>query len=216
MRILLIEDHPIVRAGCRRLLQGWNGVEVWEAATAGDGLRIGREIEAEIIVVDLNLPDVNGLDLLEPLLADGPERKIIVFSMYDDSAFAQRALEGGARGYITKNDDPDALLQAIEKVSAGGLFLTAGMIEKLAFKAASSGVDPLRDLSGREREVLALLGEGKTLAEIAGRLNISYRTSASVTAQIKVKLNIPSTAALIKWAADRLRRQPGVGEFRLP
>ena len=139
------------------------------------------------------------------MLSAAPERKIIVFSMYDDPAFAQRALKSGARGYITKNDDPDVLLQAIETVSGGGLFLTASMTGKLALMAAKGGSDPLRDLSGREREVLELLGDGKTLAEIADRLNISYRTSASLTAQIKTKLNITSTAALIKWAADRLR-----------
>ena len=205
MRILLIEDHPIVRAGCRRMLQTKDDVEVQEAATAADGLRIVREFIPDIIVLDLNLPDVNGLSLLAALVSAAPERKIIVFSMYDDPAFAQRALESGAKGYITKNDDPDVLLQAIETVAGGGLFLTASMAGKLALMAAKGSNDPLRDLSGREREVLELLGDGKTLAEIADRLNISYRTSASLTAQIKTKLNITSTAALIKWAADRLR-----------
>ena len=205
MRILLIEDHPIVRAGCRRMLQTKDDVEVQEAATAADGLRIVREFIPDIIVLDLNLPDVNGLSLLATLVSAAPERKIIVFSMYDDPAFAQRALESGAKGYITKNDDPDVLLQAIETVAGGGLFLTASMAGKLALMAAKGSNDPLRDLSGREREVLELLGDGKTLAEIADRLNISYRTSASLTAQIKTKLNITSTAALIKWAADRLR-----------
>ena len=205
MRIMLIEDHPIVRAGCRRMLQTKDDVEVQEAATAADGLRIVREFIPDIIVLDLNLPDVNGLSLLAALVSAAPERKIIVFSMYDDPAFAQRALESGAKGYITKNDDPDVLLQAIETVAGGGLFLTASMAGKLALMAAKGSNDPLRDLSGREREVLELLGDGKTLAEIADRLNISYRTSASLTAQIKTKLNITSTAALIKWAADRLR-----------
>ena len=205
MRILLIEDHPIVRAGCRRMLQTKDDVEVQEAATAADGLRIVSEFIPDIIILDLNLPDVNGLSLLAALVSAAPERKIIVFSMYDDPAFAQRALESGAKGYITKNDDPDVLLQAIETVAGGGLFLTASMAGKLALMAAKGSNDPLRDLSGREREVLELLGDGKTLAEIADRLNISYRTSASLTAQIKTKLNITSTAALIKWAADRLR-----------
>lgn len=205
MRVLLIEDHPIVRAGCRRMLQTKDDVEVQEAATAADGLRIVREFLPDIIVLDLNLPDVNGLSLLAALVSAAPERKIIVFSMYDDPAFAQRALESGGKGYITKNDDPDVLLQAIETVAGGGLFLTASMAGKLALMAAKGSNDPLRDLSGREREVLELLGDGKTLAEIADRLNISYRTSASLTAQIKTKLNITSTAALIKWAADRLR-----------
>jgi two-component system, NarL family, invasion response regulator UvrY len=202
MRILLIEDHPIVRAGCRRMLEGRAGIEVKEVATAAEGLRINREFNPDVVILDLKLPDGSGLDLLEPLLADAPDRKVIVFSMYDDPAFAARALKSGARGYISKNDDPDVLWQAIEKTSDGGIFLPAPMAEKLALMAIGTGNNPLRMLSGRERQVLDLLGQGKTLVEIADYLKVSYRTSASLTAQIKTKLNIGSTAALIKWAAD--------------
>ncbi len=208
MRILLIEDHPIVRAGCLRLLQGSGNMEVREAATAADGLHIAHEFSPDIIILDLKLPDSSGLALLGPLISHAPDRKIIVFSMYEDPAFAARALEAGARGYITKNDDPEAILQAIEKVSAGGLFLTAPMAEKLALMRASSG-NPLHNLSSRELEVLSLLGQGKTLAEIAAQLQISYRTSASIAAQVKTKLNIASNAALIRWAVDREQLQQG-------
>ncbi len=205
MRILLIEDHPIVRAGCRRLLQGVRGTEVHEATNAADGLRMSRELSPEIIILDLRLPDGGGLDLLGPLLANQPAPKIVVFSMYEDPAFAVRALQMGAKGYITKNDDPDVLLQAIERVRDGGIFLTASMAEKFALLTATSH-DPSLDLSGREREVLALLGEGRTLAQIAEELKISYRTSANVVAQLKSKLNVNSTAALIKWAVEHQGR----------
>jgi two-component system, NarL family, invasion response regulator UvrY len=207
MRILLIEDHPIVRAGCRRMLQEQEGVEVMEAATAAEGLSASRVFNPDIIVLDLKLPDDSGLNLLAPLLSGAIDRKIIVFSMYNDPAFAARALEAGARGYISKNDDPDILLQAIEKVSRGGVFLTAAMAEKLALMSVHVSDDPVRELSSRERQVLELLGQGKTVAEIAGALNVSYRTSASITVQIRAKLNIASTAALIKWAADYDRRR---------
>jgi two-component system, NarL family, invasion response regulator UvrY len=210
MRILLIEDHPIVRAACRSMLQANAEVEVREAATAADGVRLSREFGPDIIILDLRLPDGNGTTLLETLRADAPERKIIVFSMYDDPAFAGRALEAGARGYITKNDDPDVLLQAIECVGRGNVFLTASMAERLALINAGGGTDPVQNLSAREREVLGFLGEGKTLIEIADQLNVSYRTSASITAQIKAKLNIASTAALIKWAADHQRLRSGI------
>ncbi len=215
MRILLIEDHPIVRAGCRRMLERNNGVEVIEAATAADGLRINRELAPDIIVLDLKLPDASGLNLLESLMSDPspPEMppKIIVFSMYDDPAFATRALVAGARGYMTKNDDPDVLLQAIERISEGGIFLTPAMAAKVALMTANSARDPLQDLSTRERDVLELLGQGRTLGEIAEALKISYRTSAGIAAQIKTKLNVPTTAALIKWAVDH-----GPGHRALP
>jgi DNA-binding NarL/FixJ family response regulator len=205
MRILLIEDHPIVRAGCRRLLDVILEVEIAEAATATDGLRMAHEFLPDIIVLDLNLPDGNGLDLLGPLMSHASDPKIIVFSMYEDPVFAARALEAGATGYMTKNDDPDVLLQAIDKVGAGGVFLTASMAEKLALMAVGPRDDPLQDLSSRERRVLELLGLGRTLGEIADELKVSYRTSANIAAQIKTKLKVTSTPALVKWAVDHSR-----------
>jgi two-component system, NarL family, invasion response regulator UvrY len=209
MRILLIEDHPIVRAGVRRLLQGVGGIEVLEATTAADGLRLIRECSPEVVILDLRLPDGNGLDLLGSLTVCEPAPKVIVFSMYDDPAFAARALESGAKGYITKNDDPDVLVQAIATVGTGGVFLTASMVEKLAYLTTKIRDDPFYNLSSREREVLRLLGQGNTLAEIAEHLTISYRTSASIAAQIKSKLNVNSTAALIKWAVEHRELQNG-------
>lgn len=196
MRILLIEDHPIVRAACRALLQLRTGTDVAEAATATDGLRMALELLPDIIVLDLRLPDINGLDVIGPLMAQAPGSKIIVFSMYEDPAFAARVFEMGARGYMSKNDDPNVLLQAIEKVSAGGTFLTASMAEKLALMTAGAGHDPLRDMSNRERQVLELLSQGRTLAEIAGELKVSYRSSANITAQIKTKLRITRTRSV--------------------
>jgi two-component system, NarL family, invasion response regulator UvrY len=208
MRILLLEDHPIVRAGCRRLLEVKDGVEVREAATAADGLRIGREFLPHIIILDLKLPDADGLDLIGLLLFIDPVPKIIVLSMYEEPAFAARALQAGARGYITKNDDPDVLLRAVEKVSAGAVFLTAAMAEKLALMTTVGLVDELSRFSVREMAVLDLLAQGKTLREIADQLRLSYRTSANVVAQIKNTLNIENNAALIKWAVENrgLRR----------
>jgi DNA-binding NarL/FixJ family response regulator len=205
MRILLIEDHPIVRTACRRLLQARSGMEIAEAATAADGLSMALAFQPDIIVLDLKLPDGNGLDLIGPLMEHAPDRKVIVFSMYEDPVFAARAFETGAKGYMTKSDDPDVLLQAIDKVDAGKKFLTPSMAEKLALMTAAPEDDPLRVLSGRERQVLVLLGEGKTLAEIADELQVSYRTSAYIAAQMKTKLRITSMAALIKWAVDHQR-----------
>jgi two-component system, NarL family, invasion response regulator UvrY len=202
MRILLIEDHPIVRAGVRHLLQGTEGMEVLEATNATDGLRLTGEFSPEVIILDLRLPDGNGLNLLEALIAREPAPKVIIFSMYEDPAFAVRALEAGAKGYITKSDNPDVLVQAVETVSEGGVFLTTSTAEKLALLTGKIRDDPLHSLSSREREVLRLLGQGKTLAEIADHLTISYRTSASIAAQIKSKLNVNSTAALIKLAVE--------------
>lgn len=206
MRVLLIEDHPIVRTACCRMLQAREDVEVAEATTVATGLSMARSFSPDIIILDLRLPDGNGLDLLVALMSAEPDRKIIVFSMYGDPALASRALEAGARGYITKNDDPDVILQAMDQVDTGEIFLTPAIAKKLALMATGLDTDPLRALSPRERQVLGLLGRGKTLAEIADELNISYRTSAYTAAQIKIKLQLPSTPALIKWAVDHSQR----------
>jgi two-component system, NarL family, invasion response regulator UvrY len=209
MRILLIEDHPIVRTACRLMLQPERGVEVAEATTAGAGLDMAASFSPDLVILDLRLPDGNGLDLIATLVTAQPDRKIIVFSMYEDPIIASRALEAGASGYITKNDDPDVILQAIDKVSGGSIFLTPGMAEKIALMAARQNSDPLQSLSSRERQVLGLLGCGRTLAEIADELRLSYRMSAYAVAQIKAKLRIPTTAAVIRWAVDHLPPPPG-------
>jgi two-component system, NarL family, invasion response regulator UvrY len=208
MRILLIEDHPIVRTACRVMLQGRQGVEVAEASTAASGLEMAGRFSPDLIILDLRLPDGSGFDLIATLISADPYRKIIVFSMYEDPVFATRALEAGARGYITKNDDPDLILQAIDKVCDGGKFLTPAMAEKLALVTVGVDTNPLLSLSPRERQVLGLLGGGRTLAEIAEELNISYRTTAQAAAQIKEKLQVQSTAALIRWAVDHLPPPP--------
>ena len=204
MRILLIDDHPIVRTACRLILQANRDVQVAEATTAGAGLDMAGSFAPDLVILDFRLPDRNGIDLIATLISAQPGRKIIVFSMYEDPVIAARALEAGASGYITKNDDPEVILQAIEKVSGGGIFLTSGMAEKIALITARLNSDPLHNLSPRERQVLGLLARGKTVAEIADELNLSYRTSAYAVAQIKAKLRIPSTAGVIRWAVDHL------------
>jgi DNA-binding NarL/FixJ family response regulator len=213
MRILLLEDHPIVRAGCYRLLEAVDGAEIKEATTAENGLRASQEFHPDIIILDLKLPDGNGLSLIPSLLAGEPIPKIIVFTMYEEPSFAARALEAGAKGYVSKNDDPDGLLRAVQRVASGGVFLTAPMAEKLALMATARGGDDLHGLSARETAALSQLAQGRTLSEIADQLGISYRTSASLVAQIKSKLNIASNAALIKWAVENkeLRQRADIG-----
>jgi two-component system invasion response regulator UvrY len=205
MRILLIDDHPIVRSACRRLLQTNGEVEVAEAATAANGLSAAGWFLPDIIILDLNLPDGHGLDLLQQMLSEDRDRKVIVFSMYDDPVFAARALEAGAKGYMTKSDAPEDLLRAIAKVKAGGIFLTGPMAEKLALKVAAARDGFQAELSSRERRVLELLSVGRTLAQVADELEVSYRTSAHIVSQIKIKLHITSTAALIRWAVENTR-----------
>ena len=211
MKILLIEDHPIVRAGCRRLLQdqapgpGDTALDVIEASTGAEAVALNAAVLPDVAVLDLHLPDVPGLEVLRRLREQTPRLQVIVFSMYEDSPFVVSALKAGARGYVTKNDDPESMVEAIACVRAGGLFLSPRVAELFALRPPGEG-DPLDELTLRERTVFALLGQGQSLAEIASHLGVSYRTVAHAAAQIRTKLKLGSAAALIKHAVDRTRR----------
>jgi DNA-binding NarL/FixJ family response regulator len=207
MNVLLIEDHPIVREGCRRLLAG-HDTDVTEAATAAEGLRLCAETDPDIVILDLNLPDASGFDVLRDLLRARADRRIIVFSMYEDAAFVTRAMAEGASGYVTKSDDPDALAEALAKVASGEIYLGATAAKVIAMATLRPARASRENLSPRERQVLDLLGEGNSLAQIADRLGLSYRTGAALVAQLRTKLDAGSTAALIKLAVEARQRAP--------
>jgi len=208
MKLLLIEDHPIVRRGCRRLLAE-DGTEVIEASSAAEGLALCESARPDVIVLDLNLPDSGGLDLLPRLRAAHPPGLVIIFSMYEDPGFVRRAMDLGARGYVTKNDDPEALAEAVRAVRAGELYLGAVAAKKLAMANLRGTGGRFAELTRREQEVLALLAEGQSLNQIGDRLAVSYRTAASLVAQLRGKLAVASTAALIKLAVENRRDAGG-------
>jgi two-component system, NarL family, invasion response regulator UvrY len=204
MRILLIEDHPIVRDACRLLLQDRPDFIVLEASTGAEGERLCATESPDVVVLDLNLPDCGGLDVLRRLRAADPARRVIVFSMYENPSLVARAMDAGARGYVTKSDDPDALLEAISQVAAGGSYLSVVAARQVALWSLRREPESL--LSAREREVLELLAEGCSIGRIAERLGTSYRTAASAVAQLRTKLDLPSNAALIRRAVELARR----------
>ncbi len=206
MKLLMVEDHPIVRDGCRRLLQGRGGIELAEARSAAEALRLARDDPPALVLLDLRLPDMNGLDLLVRLREVAPAALVLVFSMYEDPALVARALEAGARGFITKNDDPGLLAEAIERVAAGEVFLGRGVAQSLALMSLRPGAEAAagpHGLSPREREVMGRLAAGRSLAEIALDLGISYRSAANITATMRGRLGIPTTAGLIKFAVEQ-------------
>ncbi len=203
VKVLVIEDHPIVRDGCMRIFARRSDIEAVEAASAMAGGMLNRELHPDIIVLDINLPDANGLDIITSLLGGNPTAKIIVFSMYEAASFVTHALEKGARGYITKNDDPMTILEAIDKVRGGGIYLGQVVAQNLALYNLEVANSPLRDLSDRERQVLDLLGDGKSLTEISTDLTIGYKTAANLVSAIKQKLSIATSSALIKFAVEQ-------------
>ncbi len=202
MRVLIVDDHPIIVAGCSAMLAGEGGIEVFEARDAETGLAAYLEAKPDIAVVDIALPGASGFELTRRILRLDGEARIVIFSMNDDPIFAARAIEAGAKGYVTKNGDPFLLLRALQEVARGRIFLTPPMAGRRADEATPLD-NPLSRLSGREMEILRFLGKGLSLAEIAHETGLSYKTIANATALMKRKLNARTPMDLVRIAFEQ-------------
>jgi two-component system, NarL family, invasion response regulator UvrY len=202
MKVLIIEDHAIVRDGCKHLFDRRSDIEIAETSSGAAGIALNKALGPDVIVLDVALPDANGVDIITRLLDDNSKAKIVMLSMYGTQSLVTAALEKGAVGYVTKNDDPNAILAAVDKVLAGEMYLGQAIAQNLAMTNLSPGPDPLHDLSERERRIVALLGRGKSLTEISVDLGTSYKTIANAVTAIKQKLEITTTTSLIKFAVE--------------
>lgn len=202
MKILLIDDHAIVRSGLRRLFAAVPGANITEAANGREALTAVRNEQPALVILDLNLPGLGGLELLRRILIEQPEARVIVLSMHADANHAARALRSGAVGYLSKNTSPEELLDAVRRVADGGRYIEAEIAQELALQAAETGT-PNERLSERDLEIMRLLGDGHALAEIADALGVSYKTVANTCSQIKAKLGVGRTADLVRLSIER-------------
>jgi two-component system invasion response regulator UvrY len=202
MKILIVDDHPIVRAGLRRLLGGDARHELREAGDGKMALGIAKDYRPELVILDLNLPGTGGLELIKRLRIEDPDIRILVLSMHDDAIFALRALQAGALGYVSKNAPPREILDGVHRVGGGQSYIGQELAQELAVLNVRSPSHPLTDLSRRDLEILRLLGDGRSLRQIADALGLSYKTVANNSAQIKAKLGVQRTAELIRIAVQ--------------
>jgi two-component system invasion response regulator UvrY len=198
MKVLIVDDHPIVRAGLRRLLAGEPQLELREAASGREALSTFREWSPDLVILDLNLPGIGGLELIRRFKIEGPAAHILVLSMHSDPLYAMRALEAGAAGYVSKDAPPSQLLEGINRVADGQTYVAPELAQALALFSVRSPSHPLCDLSRRDLEILRLLGEGRSLQQIAGTLGLSYKTIANNCSRIKAKLGVERTADLVR------------------
>ncbi|WP_363347682.1 response regulator transcription factor [Methylocystis echinoides] len=202
MRVLIVDDHPIIVAGCAAMLAGEGDIDVVDARDAETGLAAFIAHRPDVTVVDIAMPGVSGLELTRRILQEDPAARIVVFSMNDDPIFAARAIEAGAKGYVTKNDDPYLLLKAVREVAAGGVFLMPKIANQLAFEKGG-GAGPLGSLTARELEILRMLGSGLGMAEIAEATQVSYKTIANSCSIMKRKLGARTPMELMKIALEQ-------------
>src|SRR3981081_666454 len=202
MKLLLVDDHPVVVSGCRSLFASDPSIKIDEASDEKSGHRAYLQKRPDVTIIDINLPDLSGFELMRRIRKEDPAAKIIMFSMNNDPAFVVRAVEMGAQGYVSKADDPRALVKAVRKVAAGENFISPQLAEAVTFSGASIKANPASQISPRELEILRLLGRGDKITEVADALEISYKTVANTTSLLKQKLGAKNHSDLIRIAVE--------------
>ena len=199
MNILLVDDHAVVRSGLRNLLTTAMDVRISEAANGRDALSRLRQIRPDLVLLDLSLPGIGGLELLRRMLLEDKEARILVLSMHAEPFYVARAMELGACGYLSKNASAEELLTAVRRTIDGGRYIENDIAQELALRAVAPA-NVLHALTERDLEIMRLLAEGLGLTEIAGALGVSYKTIANTCSQIKAKLGVTRTNDLIRLA----------------
>ena len=200
MKILLVDDHAIVRDGLKRLLGGLDSTTVHEVADGRDALALVRTQDFDLIILDLNLPGLGGLELVRRIVQ--LERgRVLVLSMHAEPLYAARALDAGAAGYVSKNASPEELLTAVRRVGAGGRYIENEIAQALALQGPAPG-QSMGQLTSRELEIMRLLALGRSLAEIAEALGVGYKTVANTCSLMKSKLGVSRTADLVRLAVE--------------
>jgi DNA-binding NarL/FixJ family response regulator len=221
-RVLIVDDHPIVRHGLRRLIDAEPDLVVCGEAQSDREARTAiRELTPDVLIVDVSLAQGDGIDLVREVRAQRPELPMLVLSMHDETIYAQRMLAAGASGYIMKEAAYQQLLTALRRVLSGGIYLSEAMENTLGVKGedhvpASAASDPIGRLSNRELQVLSLIGRGLSSREAAESLNVSVKTVESHRQSLKRKLKLATNAQLlqysVKWFASRSSDASGTGE----
>ncbi|MGL4396301.1 MAG: response regulator [Hyphomicrobium sp.] len=204
IKILLVDDHGVVREGVSRLLAVHFESNIFEAADVDGALDLYAREKPDLVVLDLNLEGTGGLEVLRRLVLNDPAVRVLIFSMHAEPVYATRALRAGASGYVSKGAPVDELVTAVRTITEGGQYVDRDIASRIAVSQIGND-DPLQTLSVREIEILRLLGEGKSLTAISQSLGIAYKTVANICTQMKAKLGVERTADLIRLAVQKLR-----------
>lgn len=197
MKILLVDDHAVIRAGLKQICADM-GAQILEADNGAAALALSVAARPTMIVLDLNLPGVSGLELLRQLLDVDVGARILVFSMHGEPLYASHALRMGAKGYLSKNASPEELRLGLTRVAQGLTYIESEIAQYLAVLPGERH----QDLTERDMEILRLLGEGRSFTQIAAALGVSYKTIANTATMIKTKLGVTRTADLIRLSVE--------------
>jgi DNA-binding NarL/FixJ family response regulator len=203
-RVVIADDHAIVREGLKQVLAAAGDLSVIaEAQNGSEVMQRVREHEFEVLLLDMSMPGKSGIELIKQVHNEKPKLRILVLSMHEEEQYAVRALKAGAAGYLTKDSASAQLIAAIRKVAAGGAYITSAVAEQFALGAMADTSGPLHAaLSDREYQVFEMLVAGKSITDIAGRLNLSVKTVSTHKARILQKMNMTNPAELIRYAIN--------------
>jgi DNA-binding NarL/FixJ family response regulator len=207
--VLIVDDHPIVRRGLKDILKEEPDLSVSETADAPDALNLIRQQRFDLVVLDLDLPGMNGLELLKEIKRIPHHPQVLVLSVYPEDQFAVRVLRAGASGFISKEAASDDLVRAVRKVLSGGKHISERVAGLLLDQFSTRAEGHLHEkLSDREFQILCLFGEGKTVKQIADQLSLSAPTVSTYRARILDKMDMKSTAELVRYAIQHLIAHP--------
>ncbi len=198
INVILVDDHAVVRVGFRMLLATSNHIKVIAEAERGEqAIQLAMEKPADVMIMDLSMPGIGGLEAIRRITERNPDIKILVFSVHDEQVYIHRAMDAGAKGYITKNSAPDILIEAIEQIANGQHYVERGLVKKDASQKSDINYKKIiSDFSAREFDVFILLSKGMTIHKIADELCLGYKTIANYSTQIKKKLQVSTLAEL--------------------
>jgi two-component system invasion response regulator UvrY len=202
IRILVADDHVVVRKGLVQIVADNPGMEVTgEAATGQETLELARSQQFDVVILDIAMPGRGGLDILRELKAKNPTLKVLVLSMYPEEQYAIRSLRDGASAYLTKGSPPEELVLAIQTVAAGKRYITPSVADRLAsYVEDNSQKSPHETLSDREMQVLVLIGSGRQISDIAEELNLGIKTVSTYRSRILLKMGMETNAQIIRYA----------------
>jgi DNA-binding NarL/FixJ family response regulator len=202
IRVCVVDDHAVVREGLKRIIAESPGMAVTAEASDGiEALKVVQKESCDVVLLDITMPNKNGLDVLKQLHTEIPRLPVLVLSMHSEDQYAVRVLRAGAAGYLTKESAPAKLVQAIRKVVRGGKYVSPTLAEKLVYDLHSdSSKAPHEILSDREYQVLCMIASGKTVTMIAAELGLSVKTISTYRVRILEKLNMQNNAELTRYA----------------
>lgn len=201
IRILLADDHAVVRRGFRLILDGQPGLQVvGEACNGREAVQLATALDPDIVILDVSMPDLNGIEAARRIVEEVPRARVLALSMHRDGVYVREMLRAGARGYLLKDADDEALIDAVQAVARGDAYISPSVADTVLTDYRRHVTNPLDLLSAREREVLQLISEGRTNKDIAQLLGLSVHTVDSHRSRLMEKLNLNSTGELVRFA----------------